>query len=309
MPVGAILGGVGLVSSVVGGVVASKNNSKAINKATDAQTQSNAASVALQRDVYNQNKETLSPFVARGNAAGETMNALLGLGGAMQPINGQQPIAGGQNQAQRGGPGAANYYGIGDGSVFSATSPAAARDFSPQVGSMYNGGSPFGQARMNALAMQSLPSNQPTAQQIVPQQAQQGQTAQDAANNAFDIFRNSTGYQFRLNEGLDAVNSGYAGAGTLQSGAALKGITEYGQNFASNEFGNYMGMLGNQQGVGLSAAGAQAGVGVQYANNISNLNQQNANALSNAAVAKANNSNALIGGISSGIGNAVGFLR
>lgn len=294
--------GVGALGAGASAISASKN-SKAINKATDAQTESNAASIALQREVYGQNKETLSPFVTRGNVAGETMNALLGLGGAMQPINGQQPIAGGQNQAQRGGPGAANYYGIGDGSVFTANSPAASRDFNPQVGSMYNGGRPVSFSPVTqsfGVAAQSQPTQQMTQQQPA------GQTAQGAANDAFDIFRNSTGYQFRVNEGMDALNSGYAGSGMLQSGAALKALDDYRQNMASAEFGNYMGMLGNQQGVGLSAAGAQAGVGVDYANNVSNLNAQNANALANAAVAKANNSNAMIGGITSGIGNILG---
>lgn len=292
--------GVGVLGAGASALSASKN-SKAINKATDAQTESNAASIALQREVYGQNKETLSPFVARGNAAGETMNALLGLGGAMQPINGQQPIAGGQNQAQRGGPGAANYYGFGDGSIFSGDYNEP--NFPARLG--------VGNFNIPINAYQSLPN-------AVPNQAAQtsgvqptiagneGMTPQEAANDAFDIFRGSTGYQFRVNEGMDALNSGYAGSGMLQSGAALKALDDYRQNMASAEFGNYMGMLGNQQGVGLSAAGAQAGVGVDYANNVSNLNAQNANALANAAVAKANNSNALIGGIAGSIGNVLG---
>lgn len=308
----AILGSAA-ISAGASAIGASKN-SKAINTATEAQTQSNAASIALQREVFNDNKQTLSPFVSRGNAAGDAMNALLGLGGgAARPINGAQPIAGGQNQPQanalyNGGYGTASQFQGARGSTNgfdpfggSGFNPAYAADINPRVGS--NAPNRFWQNYMNGGAQggqQSVPTAQPAAQ--APQ------SGQDAANDAFDVFRNSTGYQFRVNEGMEALNSGYAGSGLLQSGAALKGLDDYRQNAASAEFGNYMGYLGNQQGVGLSAASAQAGVGQSYANNVSSLNSQNANALANAAVAKANNSNALIGGITSGIGNAVGFL-
>lgn len=295
----AIIGSAAL--SAGAGALASSKNSKAINQATDAQTQSNAASLALQSNIFDQNKETLSPFVNRGNAAGDQINALLGLGGQQTQA---QPNA--LSQA-RGGPTAANYYGVGDGSAFFGYygNPAAANDVSPQVGSMY--GSAFGPVSGFGGGQYGGPTQ---AQQsgVTQQYGQTGQTAQGAAENAFDIFRNSTGYQFRLGEGMDAVNSGWAGAGALQSGAALKSALEYGQNFASNEFGNYMGYLGGQQGAGLSAAGAQAGVGLNYANNVSNLNQQNANALSNAAVARANNSNALISNIGGAFGGVLGQL-
>jgi len=117
----------------------------------------------------------------------------------------------------------------------------------------------------------------------------QGQTAQEAANDAFDIFRNSTGYQFRLGEGLGAVNSNSFGEGVGQSGAALKALQEYGQNFASNEFGNYMGYLGNQQGVGLGAGSALAGVGQNYVSTIGANNNSAGTAAANAALAGANN--------------------
>ncbi len=115
------------------------------------------------------------------------------------------------------------------------------------------------------------------------------------ARRAFDQFRNSTGYKFRLGEGMNALNSGYAGAGTIQSGAAMRDAVEYGQNFASNEFGNYLGALGNQQGVGLQAGGAAAGVGVNTANSLSQIYQNRADTIGNAALANASNINSLIG--------------
>lgn len=114
-------------------------------------------------------------------------------------------------------------------------------------------------------------------------------TAQEQYQTAFDNYKNSTGYQFRLNQGLDAVNSGYAGAGTLKSGAAMQAINDYASGMASQEFGNYLNALGNQQALGFSAASAQAGVGQNYANNIGNIAMQNGANQANAALASSQN--------------------
>lgn len=46
------------------------------------------------------------------------------------------------------------------------------------------------------------------------------------------------GYQFRLSQGTNALEHSAAGRGVLRTGGTLKGINEYGQGFASNEYGN-----------------------------------------------------------------------
>jgi hypothetical protein len=65
-------------------------------------------------------------------------------------------------------------------------------------------------------------------------------------------FTTSPGYQFRLDQGLQGVNAGYAARGLLKSGGAMKGINDYAQNTASNEYGNWfnqgMAKLGADQG-------------------------------------------------------------
>ncbi len=307
----AILGSAAI--GAVGSAVASGSNSKAIERSTDAQTQSNTQSLALQRDIYGQNRETLSPFVNRGNAAGDQINALLGLGGQQSAQPAQttqvQPNVLSQFSGNAGLP-----YGIGDGFIGGASSisPAnyGARGFNPAAYRDATGNQSDSLPRSNALSsiFPTLPAAQSGPLAAQSNVAQTGQTPQQAAESAFDTFRNSSGYQFRLGEGLDATNSNWFGAGLGQSGAALKALTEYGQNFASNEFSNYMGQLSQQQGTGLQAAGAQAGVGVNYANSATAINQSNANALGSAAVASANNNNALIGGITGLAGNALGAL-
>lgn len=247
------------VFSAIGNIVGAKSNRKAAKQVAADSRATNEANNALAREVYGQNRDILNPYVQRGNAAGNAMNALLGLGGA-QPI--AQPT----------------------------TQPNAFAQFA---------GSGYGEPGI-------MPSGAPVQTwggQAPPMGMQGGMgTPQQAADSAFDIFRNSTGYQFRLGEGMNALNSGYAAAGTLQSGAAMRDAVRYGQDYASNEFGNYMGYLGNQQGVGLGAGSALAGVGQNYVNTISsNNNIANAN-IANANLARAANNPWAIG--LQGIGQA-----
>jgi len=49
------------------------------------------------------------------------------------------------------------------------------------------------------------------------------------------------GYQFRLGEGEKAIDRASAARGNFFSGKRGKALTEYGQEFASNEYGKFMG--------------------------------------------------------------------
>jgi hypothetical protein len=49
---------------------------------------------------------------------------------------------------------------------------------------------------------------------------------------------NEPGYQFRLKGGSDALERSAAARGVLRTGGTLKDIVDYGQNFASQEYGN-----------------------------------------------------------------------
>lgn len=46
------------------------------------------------------------------------------------------------------------------------------------------------------------------------------------------------GYRFRLSEGVNALDASASARGRLLSGAQVKGVNEYAQNVASNEYGN-----------------------------------------------------------------------
>lgn len=57
------------------------------------------------------------------------------------------------------------------------------------------------------------------------------------APSAADAF-SEPGYQFRLKSGEDALQASAAAKGVLRTGGTLKDIVNYGQNFASQEYGN-----------------------------------------------------------------------
>jgi hypothetical protein len=246
--------GLALGASALGGALSASSANKNAKRAAQTSANANTQNIAFATQGRDMAYQRLDPYNNRGNTAGIAINDLLGIGGGSQVQGGPQSV--GTNALMQYGGNAGAPYGLGDTPGYS-----------------YGG---FGGGVLNsALAtyqgQQGLPAGTGgTTPQAAPQSAAAAQTG------AFDRFRDSTGYQFRLGEGLDAVNSAYAGIGGFQSGAALRGINEYGQNFASNEFGNYLNALSNQQAVGASAASSAAGVSQNFASQAINSNSNNA---------------------------------
>ena len=56
------------------------------------------------------------------------------------------------------------------------------------------------------------------------------------APSAAEVLAEDPGYQFRLGEGLRAMEAGAASRGTLRGGGTLKGLMDYGQSAASQEY-------------------------------------------------------------------------
>jgi hypothetical protein len=263
--------------------LSSSKNSKAINQATTAQTAATDQNNALQRDIYGQNKETLSPFVQGGVAANSALNSMLGLGSfqpqQMQPMQQQfaQPQAWGQQFGQPQAYGR-QFDDFGDG---------------------------YGRNRgLGQFMQQDMQYGQPQPMQ----QMQAMQTAQANPWDGFKKYLEGSDYAFQFDRGANAVNSGYAGAGTVKSGAAMKGLEQFRQGLQAGYRNEYTGLVGQQQGVGLQAAGAQAGVGVNYANATSANNTANANNQAQAAIARANNSNATLGSFANIGSNVLGYF-
>lgn len=129
-----------------------------------------------------------------------------------------------------------------------------------------------------------------------------------SAERGLQQFKASTGYGQRLHEGNNALNTAFAAKGMLQSGAALKALDRYNQDYASNEFEKYLGYLSGQQGIGLSGANALAGVGSNFVNTAANVNANAADARSNAALASGASWNNALSGVARAAGQYIGGL-
>lgn len=103
-----------------------------------------------------------------------------------------------------------------------------------------------------------------------------------------DIY-NDPSYQFRLQQGQDAIQSSAAAQGGLLSGATLKALQNYSQDYASQEYGNAYSRfnadqtnrynrLSNIIGMGQNAAAQTGNAGLQTGQAVANNTMAGANA-------------------------------
>lgn len=128
-------------------------------------------------------------------------------------------------------------------------------------------------------------------------------------NFGMDQFQADPGYQFRMDEGMRALEGSAAARGGLLSGAAMKAIQKYGQGVASQEYGNAYGRYTADQtnrynrlaglvNTGMGATNQTSNAAANFANNASSNIIGAGNA---AAAGQIGTANALVGGINSGI--------
>lgn len=289
MPPVIIGGAIAAAGAVGAAAIGSKANSKAIKQATQAQTDSTAQQIAYQREADSYARAALNPWMTRGNLAGDTIMAALGLGGnasggvttpaVTSPYTGPNPAAltppGGFDPALSG--------------AYASNNP---NQYRGDIGPMWATGDPVAQPATTTTAAPAQPA----------------QTPQQAAASAYEIFKQSTGYQSRFSEGMRALSSNYFGGGVGQSGAAVKAALRFGQDYASREFGNWLGALGNQQGLGFAGASALAGVSQGNADRLGQISQNSADATGQAAIARAQNQGALWTGVAGAAGQLAGAL-
>lgn len=115
-----------------------------------------------------------------------------------------------------------------------------------------------------------------------------------------NLITKSPGFQFRKSEGEKALNNAQIARGNLLSGRGIKEALRFNQDFASNEFGNFINRIFGLSEQGRGAASASAGVSTGSGNAIASLLANQGNTEANAIL---NASNATRGGISSGINN------
>ena len=114
-----------------------------------------------------------------------------------------------------------------------------------------------------------------------------------------DIYSDPS-YQFRLQQGQDAIQSSAAAKGGLLTGATLKALQNYGQESANQEYSNAYNRfnadqtnrynrLSNLVGIGQNAAAQVGNAGAQTAQAVANNTMAGANSIAAGQVASANN--------------------
>lgn len=146
-----------------------------------------------------------------------------------------------------------------------------------------------------------------------------------AAGNqaATEAFQAGPGYQFALDQGLQALNRNAASRGMLSSGNNTQDILRFSQGLANQEYGNWLNRLGDFTRLGLGAAQGQtgrqsdlasldygygkdqAGIYTNTANNISDImgrnQQQRQSGLGSAIAGGINLAGAALGGPGGGL--------
>lgn len=114
----------------------------------------------------------------------------------------------------------------------------------------------------------------------------------DALTNPFSVSQMMSGYapgyDFRLQQGQAATNMANNATGGLVGGNALKGLQDYTQNFASNEFNNAFTQNQAQQTNIYNRLAGLAGIGSTGLTGLSNLATGNATNQAQLGVGAAN---------------------
>lgn len=272
----------GIVSAIggplVGGILGNSSSNKASKKAAQIAADTADKNNALFRETRDLNTANLAPFMQRGNVAGAYYNAMLGLPSTPTGAIGGTAASGADADAQ-----AKYLLSVGNSSTgrrmnaFAASNPGMEGNaLLKQLLTMADSGE---RDKFNAYAAQNpyKPGTAGAGELTKP-------VTQQDAQNAFGSYIKGSDYGFQFGTGSNALNTGYAAQGTLQSGAAMKALEKYRQNLQSGYRGEYLGHLSGQQNMGMTGASALAGVGNTFASNTANSNTSAGTAAANSAL-------------------------
>ena len=315
----AVAIGVGAVGSVVGGAIASSGASKAASTQAKgaeyaAQLQKQAADAALaeQQRQFDIGQSNLQPWLTQGRTGLANLSYLLGLMPTTGVTTGTPigktvadtatPVgtapAGGSTAATLASLGADNSLGGGRGTQGMPRVTDAALPGVNATGTV-PGATPATATtapETTATGAAGVPAPVDLSTLVNPSLGAAGSLMAPwtekftAPTNVTE--QNDPGYQFRLQQGLKALQNSAAASGTLLSGGTGKALQRYGQDYASNEYGNvYNRALGQyQQNYNIfkqnqadqfNRLAAMSGVGQTAANTLGNLGQSSAANISN----------------------------
>lgn len=297
-------------ATVAGSVVSGALSNSSANASAGNSKKANAQNRADIINQQNTNTQNFAPYTNTGAAANNLLSEYLGIGngyGGTAATNGFQPLSYEQWAAQQPSnrPVDNGDYGVNRPSFFGSDILAAAGNTSGGAGNTsqanyqnYLNSHPA-IAGTNGAAGQHNPAIYGSL--LKP-------FSQNDLNN--DVVYN-TGLQFGLDQGNSAINRLASANGGIDSGATLKALTRYANDYGTTKAGgaydrntayknNIYNMLSGQQGVGLNATSALAGQNSGLLGSTVNSNNfatQQVNSANTAGAAGLNNS------IQSGIGN------
>lgn len=249
-------------------VVGAAASSSASSKAAKSQRAGADAATQSQEDMYYQTREDQAPWRDTGLGALGQINR--GLGAAPQAVESYEAIR------QRLAP---NYATTDGNGVNDAALDAAAK---------------------YELNLQTQRKSQ--------MEASGSGTALGDFNRDFTLadFQKDPGYDFRLNQGLDAVQGSRAARGSMLSGSTLKALSDYGSDYASSEYGKAYDRFNNDRAQRFNRLATVAGIGQTATNNVGTAGANAANNISSNQIGAANaqaagyvgQANALNGGLS-----------
>lgn len=261
------LAAIGLGLAGAGGVASAISKNKAASKAADATTAAADRSAEVIQRNYDLSAQALQPWQQSGLGANALLNDFYGIQPQQPP---QQVAATGMGQFGIGG-----YYG-----------PNGWQDYG------FGGGLGDGSYSLGGFQMPNWQTMSGTATTPAPQANSQ---------DAFRRFIENSDYGFQFGEGANRVNSGYAGAGAIKSGAAMRALEDYRQNLQKGYRGEFLTGLGQQANAGLGAASAQAGVSQNLGNSLANIYTNQGNNLANAALSKTSTVGSTLGLLGGGL--------
>lgn len=124
-----------------------------------------------------------------------------------------------------------------------------------------------------------------------------GANAEGLQKEALNAFQTTPGYGFRKQEGINALDRSASSRGLRLSGAQLKGVQNFGDGLASQEYDNYFNRLSGLSG------GGQAGTANVNATS-ADLTKGAGNSMLNGGIARGSSYTAGANALASGIGHA-----
>jgi hypothetical protein len=124
--------------------------------------------------------------------------------------------------------------------------------------------------------------------------------------SALQAFQTDPGYLFRLQEAEKSILRNRAATGGAQSGATLKALDRYSQDYASKEYGNYYNRLAALAGQGQTQQSTNANEGYNTAQAVSSDTLAAGQARASSYINQGNAWTSGLNSLTSGLGNILG---